>query len=430
MIPCGKSELLLFDELPVQSSMTSSTWVDYHSVSDPKSSTQLEFVIPGSQDEYVDFNDTKLYLELQLQKQPAAAVVGPVNLLLNSLFADVAVQLNDVTIQGAEPYYPYKAMLESLLLFDRETKQTQLAAAGYVEDLPGKHNDAATNTSHTVRATWLNQTNKVLELCGPLHVDLATQPRYLLPRVDIRVRLVRTAPEFYLNCWSAGQDALQSAQIVINKALLFVRKVRVLASVLQGHEQGLQQSNAIYPVQHVSMDSHTVSDGQLSFTKENLFQGRMPKFVVVCMVRNDAFVGDYKQNPFNFQHFDVSYCGLFRDGESIPERTPYEMPSEAHMTRAYLGMFHALELYNRNESNGITLDAFRRGSTLFVFNLTPDLAVGAGGGGCQQAYRSGNLRLDMKFRQALPQAINVIYYGVFDGKVEITKDRNIYLDYL
>jgi hypothetical protein len=178
------------------------------------------------------------------------------------------------------------------------------------------------------------------------------------------------------------------------------------------------------------MDSHTVPAGQQSFVKENIFQGRMPKFLVVGMVRNAAFVGGFGNNPFNFEPFGVSYVGLFRDGECVPERTPYDMRDNRHYTRAYLGMIHALEQYNRNENNGITLEDFTGGTMLFAFNLTPDLAAGGNSGGCQQAYRNGNLRLEMKFRAALPAAINVIYYGVFDGKIEITKDRSIHLDYL
>jgi hypothetical protein len=219
--------------------------------------------------------------------------------------------------------------------------------------------------------------------------------------------------------------------LVIHKAILYVRKVRVLPSVLHGHELGLQAHNAIYPVQHVSVDSHTVPSGQQSFTKENLFQGRMPKFLVVGMVTNNAFVGAYNQNAFNFQHFNISYIGLFRDGESVPERTPYDdLTDTQHYVRPYMGTVHALEQFNRNENNGITLADFVGGSMLFAFNLTPDMTVGGNSGGVQQPYRTGNLRLEVKFKSALTDAINIIYYGVFDGKIEITKDRTIHLDYL
>jgi len=239
--------------------------------------------------------------------------------------------------------------------------------------------------------------------------------------------LVRTTTAFAVDAMDVQPTA---CKVNIHKAILYVRKVRVLPSVQHGHELGLQSHNALYPIQHVSMDSHTVPAGQQSFTKENIFQGRMPKFLVVGMVTNGAFVGTYNRNPFNFQHFGISYLGLFRDGECVPERTPYDMPDENHYVRSFLGSIHALEQFNRNENNGITLTDFMGGSMLFAFNLTPDLTAGGNSGGVQQPYRQGNLRLEVKFRTALTESINIIYYGVFDGKIEVTKERTIHLDYL
>ena len=428
MIPVGKSELLLFDELPVQTSIAAAGWSDYHSISDPASSAQLEFYIPGAQDEYVDFNDTKLYLDMSIEAAPDAAVVAPANNLLGSLFSDVSVQLNDVTIQGGEPYYPYKAMIETLLMFDSGTKKTQLRTSGYIKDTAGKVDNAAGNLGYKSRVAMVAG-KKHFEIIGPVHVDLATQPRYMLPRVDVRLRLVRAATTFVIDAFDPAKQPT-ACKINIHKAILYVRKVRVLPSVQHGHELGLQTQNAIYPIQHVSMDSHTVPSGQQSFTKENIFQGRMPKFMVVGMVSNAAFVGAYKSNPFNFQHFGISYLGLFRDGECVPERTPFDMPDADHYIRAYMATIHALEQFNRNENNGITLDDFIGGSMLFAFNLTPDLTAGGNSGGVQQPFRTGNLRLELKFKTALAEPINIIYYGVFDGKIEVTKERTIHLDYL
>ena len=45
----------------------------------------------------------------------------------------------------------------------------------------------------------------------------------------------------------------------------------------------------------------------------------------------------------------------------------------------------------------------------------------------QQA-RDANLRLEMHFAEALPHAINVIAYGIFYAKIEITGDHRIITD--
>lgn len=424
MIPCGKSELLLFDETPVQTSITSGGWVDFHSISNPTTGGPLDFYVPGTQDEYLDLNDTKLYLQLQVNTTPDDATVAPSNLLLSTLFQDVSISMNDVVIQGGDQLYAYKSMIESVLLFDKGTKETQLRTSGYFPD-QSEHMNEAANSGFVERVTWVAG-KKQLTLIGPLHLDVMTQPRYILPMVDLKLRMTRSSDKFSLLYYQTTPPVTR-AEIVIQKAILYVRKVKTLPSVVEGHEMGLEHNNAIYPIQHVSMQTMTVAQGLQSYNRENIFQGRMPKFVCVCMVDNTGYNGAYAQNPFNFQHFNISYCALFRDGESIPERSPYEMEDTSAMVRPYLGMIHALEQYNRSENNGLTLGEYINGSTFFVFNLTPDLVVG---GGCQQAYRSGNLRLELKFRSALASTINVIVYGVFDGKIEVTKDRNIHLDYI
>jgi len=426
MMPCGKSELLIFDETPIQVAATSGAWVDYHSISNPTTTRNpIEFVIPATQDEYIDLNDTKLYLQLSVKTTPATTSCAPVNCLLSSLYQDVMLSLNDVMVQGGSQLYAYKSMIENMLLFDNSTKITQLRAGGFFPDQAGHVNEAA-NTGYVERATWI-ATNKVIELIGPLHLDMMTQPKYLIPQVNIKVRLVpHSSDQFALLSYDTAAP-ITAVTIKVHKAILYVRRVKVLPSVVDGHELGLQHNNAAYPIQHVDMQTVTIARGFQSFSEEHLFQGKMPKLVVVCMVSNTAFNGALNQNPFNFQHFGLTYCGLFRDGESIPERTPYIMDSAGQLTRPYMGMIHALEQFNRNENNGITLHEYEQGSLFFVFNLTPDLVVGSG---CQQAFRTGNLRLEMKFGTALTETINVIVYGVFDGKIEITKDRIIKLDYL
>ena len=85
-----------------------------------------------------------------------------------------------------------------------------------------------------------------------------------------------------------------------------------------------------------------------------------------------------------------------------------------------------MELFNRNESIGISLADFGAGGyTLFAFNLTPDLTIA----GHAQPYSEENLRLELKFDAATSDSINVVIMAIFDGKVEITRQRNVIVDY-
>lgn len=421
MIPCGKSELALFDAIPVQTSILSASFSDYYPISDTKSNrAPIEFYIPASQDEYIDLNDTSLYLSCRVLNTDGSVLTQEVdicttNFFMHSLFKDVSLSLNDIVVEGGDNLYQYRAVMNSLLLFDEETRATQLEALGYAKD-------TGTGINKT-RKEWISL-SKTIELMGPLHLDMTNQPKYLLPNVSVRFKLTREEVEFSLY---ALADLKKKVQIVIDQAVLYVRRVRVQPGVNEGHEIGLNSQNAIYPLQHMKLTTFSIARGQQSMNKENCFHGKMPKLVIIALVSNSAMNGNLKKNPFNFTDFNLNHIGLYREGESIPHKHPLQMDVGNNVIiRAYMGTLQALELYNRNENNGMSINDFKNGKMLFAFNLTPDLTTGQG---CTQPHRNGNLRLDLKFKQPLNETINVIMYGIFDATLEITKLRNILVDY-
>ncbi len=422
MIPCGKTELSLFDPIPVQTSVTSASFVDYYPISDIKRNTPIEFNIPGTQDDYIDLNDTALYISLRVTDEAgkdlvAADLVAPTNFTAHSLFKDVSLALNDSIVSGGDNLYAYKAVMNNLLLMDQATKNTQLRALGYCQE-------EQFDVLNAKRVKWIAK-SKNLELYTPLHLDMMNQTKYLVPSVGFRLKLTRHSDSFSLFSLLPKHH---KCRIIIDQAVLFLRRVKCTPSVLEGHEIGLERMNAVYPLNHMEMNTFTVGGGQQSTNKENCLRGRLPKMVVIGMVTNAAFNGDFTKDPFNFQHFGLTYLGLFREGESIPYRQPLQLDFDNNSyLRAYMNNIHALEQFNRKESNGITPSQFKNGHSLFAFNLTPDLSMGDT---CTQPYRNGNIRLEMKFSKALAQTINVIVYGIYDSSLQITKSRNIQIDYV
>jgi hypothetical protein len=329
------------------------------------------------------------------------------NLALASLFSDVSLTLNETLVEGGHHLYPYKAMMASLLQFDEGVKKTQLASAGYQED-------------KTERTKWFAN-SKSVEFTGALCLDFLGQSKYLLPGVDVRVKMNRSKKTFFL--MTDGTDPQKGVKHVIEEAVLYVRRVKVAPSVLAGHELGLSASNAIYPIQQSELLSYTIPQGSKSHIQDNLFRGVIPKLLFVGMVKNEAVNGNMQKDPFAFEHFTINSLSLYREGDSIPYSQPLQMDFEnGFFVQAYMQMIQALEMFNSNQTNGITMEQFKEGKTLFAFNLTPDLSAS---GVCGQPYRTGNLRMEIKFTKTLTEAINVIVFAIRDGKIEITKDRRI-----
>jgi hypothetical protein len=335
-----------------------------------------------------------------------ASVATPANLTLAALFSDITLTMNDTVVEGGHYLYPYKSMMSSLLQFDTGMKSTQLETSGFHETVATRKAWIAASASH--------------EFMGPLHLDMFAQSKYLLPGVNVRVKLTRSKGDFVIQNNSVKGDV----KVVLEKVCLYIRKVKVNPTVLKAHEDGLEKlSNAIYPLQQSDMMSYTIPIGSSYHMQDNLFRGQTPKMVVVGLLKNETFNGDAKDDPLYFNHFDINYLSLQRDGESVPFTQPLQPDFANRMVgQSYMAMIQNLEMFNSNVNNGITMEKFINGSTLFVFNLTPDLNAG---GSCGQPYQTGNLRLELKFANALPAGINVIIMAIRDGRLEITKQRQV-----
>jgi len=79
----------------------------------------------------------------------------------------------------------------------------------------------------------------------------------------------------------------------------------------------------------------------------------------------------------------------------------------------------------RDEGNQIPREDFPGGYALYAFDLTADLAEG----GHFNLLKQGNIRLDLKFAQALASTINVIAFAEFENILEIDRSRNVLFDY-
>ena len=87
-----KSELDIFSFPPTQTSIENGCMGDYHPIAATLDSEPIEFNIPGTGEDYLHFTNTYLHLGVKIKKTDEsdladAASVGPVNLLLHSLFS-------------------------------------------------------------------------------------------------------------------------------------------------------------------------------------------------------------------------------------------------------------------------------------------------------------------------------------------------------
>ena len=427
---CLKSELDLFSVPMTQTSIDSASYVEYNAISTITDGTPIEFVISGSGQDYLDLANTQLYVRAQIRKannQPidANSEVGPVNLLMHSLFNEVDVKLNDVLITSTNNTYAYRAYLETLLSYGSDAKDTQLAASMFIKDAAGSMEDGnptadGANSGLKKRHAFFAD-GKNVDLLGRIHADIFYQQKFIPNDVTLRIRLIRNKNNFCLMYSTPNENY----KINITDCKIYVRRVKVSPSVFTAHNKALQYGNAKYPIHRVICKTFTVPRGNLDSCQENLFSGQLPTRLVIGCVDNDAFNGNYEKNPFNFKHYNLSQLKVYLDGQQQNVR-PLELDfANNQFVTAYMSLFTGTGRQFSDSGNSIERSDYSRGYTLYAFDLTPDL----GQDDHFNLIKEGNVRVDMKFSVALPNTINVIVYAEFENIIEIDRTRNVIFDY-
>jgi len=228
---CTKSELDLFTVPPTQTAMEHGSWVEYHPLTTIGDGSPIEFDVSGTGDDYIDFANTLLHVKAKItlangNDLAAAAVVGPTNLFLHSLFSQVDISLNGTLVTPSTSTYPYRAMIETLLSYGQEAKTSQLTSVMYYKDDAGQMDRTTFDDENNVngglaKRRQLAARSRVMDMMGRLHADIFFQDRYMLNEVGVRIKLIRNKDAFCL--MGAGEH-----KVNIMHASLFVRKVKLM----------------------------------------------------------------------------------------------------------------------------------------------------------------------------------------------------------
>ncbi|MEL7308555.1 MAG: hypothetical protein AAGK05_12265 [Pseudomonadota bacterium] len=414
----------MFDQQAIQSDILSSNIVDYHPRT-AENAGPIEFLIPGSSDDYLDLSYAMVDVRFRIQQADGKNIedahkVGLNNLPIATLFRDVSLTIGDQQVEGGQSDYPYKSYLNALTQFHPAAQRSHMQAMGWYRDEAAKF-DNDTNTGFVKRSALIKD-SKVCQLYGPLNLDFFRQSKFLLCNTSMRLKLTLNKPEFLLNAFGS----VDKFKIHVEDITIYIRRVSVNPSVIRGHAEGLNRQNAVYPIQHTKLLTFTIPKGQKSFMKDSLFPSEAPKFLMVAMVENDAFNGAIKKNPFHFKHNDLSEIALRVNGVSHPG-PPYRPDfSSSQFLRSYVDFMDVFRFFNTDDTNGLTMEEFKSGYTIYAFDLTADSDISAP---YRQANVPHNIRLDLEFKATLSETINVLIYAVFDSSIEISKYRDVILHY-
>src|SRR5215469_424527 len=424
---CLKSGLDIFLKRSIQTSIVNSHTVTYKPIAPADNPAQLEFNCSGHSDYYIDLNSVRLLLRIKLVKTDGSDLpsgepnkVGCVNNLLHSMFSSLSVSLNGKPVTLHETNYHYKAYIEKLLNYGSDASGTHLVSSFWFLDSPTGDGALKDNNSHATRLNYLNN-NQTVELYGRLHADLFNSDRMLINGVDMNIKLTRAPEAFYL--WGPSKDT--KVRIKILDATLFVTQAELKPPILLAHAKvlGMKKCRAHYPVTHTQIKTFTASSGSQQISIDNAFLGQIPERILIAMVKNTAFVGSADTNPFHFHHFNMTNFVLYVSGVQYPaEPLTMDCSSPFGATRAYETLFSSTGIHHDDRAHMISLEMFTKGFYVLGFDLTPDKEA-------DEEHislpRQGNVRIEARFKNPLPETVTCILYAEFPGDVEIDNSRNV-----
>ncbi|MGB5438026.1 MAG: hypothetical protein WBN90_00030, partial [Gammaproteobacteria bacterium] len=351
--------------------------------------------------------------------------VGPIQMIGKTFFKQVKLFLGSKLAYDSGDTYAYRAYIETELNTNHEFKTTFLQVAGYEPDAPTDHVDDGDNEGLGRRCGWFkteNATSTVVEFMASLHVDLFHQEKYLINQIDTRLELHRNSDTFALMCHGANPRF----EIHVANMTWLVRKVDPADSVTLALETALRRTTVKYPVRRIQIKMMQLEGGRRDTPTSTLFNGQIPRRMVVCLVDNDAFHGSYTKSPFNFKHYNASSIQITAGGVNHPPNPIVMDFNRKHITRPYVQMYEALGLAAVQKNNWLDLSDFSQGSAMYVFDLSPDSSDDSH----WELLKEGSTTIRMTFSEPIPQAgVKLLALAEFDNLITIDHFRNCYFDY-
>ena len=411
-------------------------WVEYSPIV-PKVDP-IEFTIPKGTS-FIDLSKTQLFITLKITKADGSNIdgtnVGLVNNSLHSIIKQFSIRLNGTLITEQSDTYAYRAYIESLLNYSRSEKETFLTSALFYKDTaklmdePQADKAAPERNEGLYKRSLYTLTSNTVGMLGTPFCDIFHTERFLVPGVEIKIKLNIHSNEFILMS-STGPPATEKVEII--EAKLRVRHINVTPSV------GLKLNNAMvkYPLRTVSTHLKTLTGGVLSESFNNIFNsGIVPERLIIGLIPNKAYNGDYTLNPFNFGHFALKTIKLAVNNAEIPE-IAIDLSDPGQWIKGYNTLFAGDGTMHRGRGNDISRDEWGGGYGLFIYDLTPD---GNGASPHFHIRQKGVVDLSLTFSKAVGTAawngvnknigaLNVFIYAEYQQVLEITKDKTIIFD--
>ena len=401
----------------------------------------VEFNIHSANDEMIDLSETRMRMnfKITLEKKPkaggdAVALTGddwknifPVTNLLNSIWKQIDVQINDKPVTNSQQMHAHKAYLDVLTGFSSDSKKGFLSAAGWVNQTY----DASGNELAGDREDWLkpatvtSKNSNVLQLYGPINCELFYQGRALVAGSRIKLTCIpQTNPAFYLKNMNDESTNIITITPTIEDLVIEATTLKIDPKALDAHRAMLKTTPAVYPFTRSEIKVFSIPAGKTYHNIAQVVSGTMPTRALVCFLPNSNLVGDYKLNPFKFSHQKLSYLAFHKNSKMFPQQ-PFKPDFEKkHDMREFMSLYTSLREATTDSCITLNRKDWRDHSMIIGVNFTPECSTGCNQEGHVNEDDKGVLSLELQWAAPTKDMYALIYLE-FESAVEIYGNQEV-----
>lgn len=381
-----------------------------------------------SSNSFLDLSRFNLLVEFRIRKENLAGQlinldpdenVAPIQMISACAWKDIKLSINNRQVWDSNSMYAWKAYLDTELSFPTTVKDSSLTAAGYYRD---QELDQEQGLGFAARKA-LFANSKVAQFITKIDCDLLNQPRLLVPFCEVDLELIPNDPKFSIIAPGAPDNARYHLEVMGLR--LFVKTVQVTDGLALNMARKLEQQPARYPIRKSMLKAVFISENRYQINA-NLFNDVIPRRIIFGLVSNSDYTGNTRTSPFKFKHFNLRECTILANGHAYPA-TPYTLDySNDQFVRAFHDMLDGAGLAGTLGSNGITMDKFKNGWCIYVFNLTNSMEDN---GDVFDLIKNGSTSIDLKFSQPIPiGGIVLVALGEVDSLLMVDNGRTIATD--
>ena len=209
--------------------------------------------------------------------------------------------------------------------------------------------------------------------------------------------------------------------MVTDDIYLYVYKRQFINKVVVTHASIMEETKAMYPFKCTEVRTYNGNKGNTEVTKENPYESKISTQFILGMVDADSYIGNWRKNPLNFKHYDISSAAFYIDDESIAKQ-PYKLnPSDGKFIEPFMELNSILGKAGEHVDIGISTENYLEGTFLLPFDITPTSVANMEYLGRK---KGGNCRIELQFHKPLPHNIMIITYAIFPMELQIDMARN------